>query len=314
MFIDRLSQQAGRYAAHMKNIISLLLFIALIFSFFPAAFADGNELEIHYNDINISFRTLDVDTVVSRALHFEAYCNGQKIEPVNWRSNNEGMARVDENGYVVLNLEKEGEVIISCQTTDGSGRICSTKLRFYKRVHNISLDHYSGFSMRSQSIVSLKPRFITPMGLEYTPTNPQLRWEIVSGSEYAYFSNPSSGTLCAENVSKAENILIRLSSGDNPKSVAYMNVTIQPAVEKISIFRGGVDVSGETFSAPVSSPVKLSAKVLPAQDGEIVWSSSSTNAKVMDGLVIASAPCSVIITAAAADGSGKSAGVTINFQ
>lgn len=298
----------------MRKIISLLLFAAVCLSLFPAAFADGNELEIHYDGSNISFTTLDVDTVVSRALLFEAYCGSQKIVPVSWKSNNESMARVDDKGFVVLNPEKEGEVIISCQTRDGSGRICSLKLRLYKRVHNISLDHYSGFSMRSQSIVSLKPRFVSPLGAEYTPTNPQLNWEIANGSEYAYFSNQSSGTLCAENVSQAESILVRVSSGDNPKSVAYMNVTIQPAVEKISIFKGGVDVSGQSFSAPVSSPVKLNAKVLPVQDGGIIWSSSSTNAKVMDGLVIASAPCSVIITAAAADGSGKSAGVTINFQ
>lgn len=297
----------------MKKIISFLLFAAILAGMLPAAFAQGNDLEIRYNGENISFRTIDVDTIVSRALHFEAV-SGTKAEVVNWKSNNEGMARVDENGYVVLNLEKEGEVIISCQTTDGSGRICSTKLRLYKRVHNLSLDHYSAFSMRAQSIVSLKPKFVSPMGIEYTPSDPKLNWEVVSGGEFAYFSNPSSGTLCANAVNKAETVQIRLRSGDNPKSVAYMTVTIHPAVEKISIFRSGVDVSGQSFSNPVNAPVKLSAKVFPDQDGAIIWSSSSTNAKVMDGLVIASAPCSVIITAAATDGSGKSASVTINFN
>lgn len=297
----------------MKKIISFFLFAVIMAGLFPASFAEGNDLEIHYNGENISFRTIDVDTIVSRALRFEAV-SGNKTELVNWKSNSEGIARVDENGYVILNPEKEGEVIISCQTTDGSGRICSTKLRLYKRVHILSLDHYSGFSMRAQSIVSLKPKFISPVGLEYTPTAAKLNWEVVSGGEFAYFSNPSSGTLCANAVNKAETVQIRLRSGDNSKSVAYMSVTIHPAVEKISIFRSGIEVSGQSFSNSVNAPVKLSAKVFPAQDGAVIWSSSSTNAKVMDGLVIASAPCSVIITAAAADGSGKSASVTINFQ
>jgi len=278
------------------------------------AFADGGDIEIHYNSDNISFRTVDVDTIVSRSLHLEAFCNGQKMNSVSWKSSNEGIAHVDENGFVVINLEKEGEVIISCQSTDGTGRICSTKLRLYKRVHNLSLDHYTGYCMRSNSLVSFSPRYISPMGIEYSPTNPKLKWDVVSGGEFAYFSNPSSGTLCANAVNKAETVHIRLRSGDNPKSVAYMTVTIHPAVEKIGIFRSGLDVSGQSFSNPVNAPVKLSAKVFPDQDGAIMWSSSSTNAKVMDGLVIASAPCSVIITAAATDGSGKSASVTINFN
>lgn len=298
----------------MRKSLSFILLAVFMLSLLPAAFADSGTLEIHHKEKNISFRTLDVDTIVSRSMHFESFCDGQKAEAVNWKSSDENMVKIDKDGLAIINPEKEGEVIISCQTTDGSGRISSTRLRLYKRVHNISLEHYSAFNMRAQSIVSLKPKFISPMGIEYTPTDPKLSWEVVSGGEYAYFSNTSSGTLCANSVNKAETVLIRLRSEDNSKAVAYMNVTINPAVEKISIFRAGTDVSGQTFSNSASAPVKLSAKVFPDQEAGIMWSSSSTNAKVMDGLVIANAPCSVIITAAATDGSGKSASVTINFN
>ena len=297
----------------MRKTLSLFLAAAMLLGLGLTAFADGGDIEIRYNNDNISFKTVDVDTIVSRSLHLEAFCNGQKMNSVNWKSSNEGMAHVDENGFVVINLEKEGEVIISCQSTDGTGRICSTKLRLYKRVHNLSLDHYTGYCMRSNSLVSFSPRYISPMGIEYSPTNPKLKWDVVSGGEFAYFSNPSSGTLCAGQVDRPENVLVRLRSEDNSKAVAYLNVTINPAVEKISIFRAGVDVSGQSFTNSASAPVKLTAKVSPDQQAGIMWSSSSSNAKVMDGLVIASAPCTVIITAAATDGSGKSASVTINF-
>lgn len=297
----------------MRKTLSLFLAAAMLLGLGLTAFADGGDIEIRYNNDNISFRTVDVDTIVSRSLHLEAFCNGQKMNSVNWKSSNEGIAHVDENGFVVINLEKEGEVIISCQSTDGTGRICSTKLRLYKRVHNLSLDHYTGYCMRSNSLVSFSPRYISPMGIEYSPTNPKLKWDVVSGGEFAYFSNPSSGTLCAGQVDRPENVLVRLRSEDNSKAVAYLNVTINPAVEKISIFRAGVDVSGQSFTNSASAPVKLTAKVSPDQQAGIMWSSSSSNAKVMDGLVIASAPCTVIITAAATDGSGKSASVTINF-
>lgn len=297
----------------MRKTLSLFLAAAMLLGLGLTAFADGGDIEIRYNNDNISFRTMDVDTIVSRSLHLEAFCNGQKMNSVNWKSSNEGIAHVDENGFVVINLEKEGEVIISCQSTDGAGRICSTKLRLYKRVHNLSLDHYTGYCMRSNSLVSFSPRYISPMGIEYSPTNPKLKWDVVSGGEFAYFSNPSSGTLCAGQVDRPENVLVRLRSEDNSKAVAYLNVTINPAVEKISIFRAGVDVSGQSFTNSASAPVKLTAKVSPDQQASIIWSSSSSNAKVMDGLVIASAPCTVIITAAATDGSGKSASVTINF-
>lgn len=297
----------------MRKTLSLFLAAAMLLGLGLTAFADGGDIEIRYNNDNISFRTMDVDTIVSRSLHLEAFCNGQKMNSVSWKSSNEGMAHVDENGFVVINLEKEGEVIISCQSTDGTGRICSTKLRLYKRVHNLSLDHYTGYCMRSNSLVSFSPRYISPMGIEYSPTNPKLKWDVVSGGEFAYFSNPSSGTLCAGQVDRPENVLVRLRSEDNSKAVAYLNVTINPAVEKISIFRAGVDVSGQSFTNSASAPVKLTAKVSPDQQAGIMWSSSSSNAKIMDGLVIASAPCTVIITAAATDGSGKSASVTINF-
>ena len=297
----------------MRKTLSLFLAAAMLLGLGLTAFADGGDIEIRYNNDNISFRTMDVDTIVSRSLHLEAFCNGQKMNSVNWKSSNEGMAHVDENGFVVINLEKEGEVIISCQSTDGTGRICSTKLRLYKRVHNLSLDHYTGYCMRSNSLVSFSPRYISPMGIEYSPTNPKLKWDVVSGGEFAYFSTPSSGTLCAGQVDRPENVLVRLRSEDNSKAVAYLNVTINPAVEKISIYRAGVDVSGQSFTNSASAPVKLTAKVSPDQQASIMWSSSSSNAKVMDGLVIASAPCTVIITAAATDGSGKSASVTINF-
>lgn len=299
----------------MKKTVSCILLTALLLSLLPGALADSAELHIYLNDNIISFKTLDVDTIVTRALRFEARsADGTIRENVNWKSSNEGMAKVDENGNVAINVEKEGEVIISCQTTDGSGRISSTKLKLYKRVHNLSLEHYSTYNMRAQSIVSFKPRFISPMGLEYSPTDPKLNWDVVAGNEYAYFSNPASGTLCAESVSKPENVLVRLRSGDNSKAIAYMNVIINPAVEKISIFRAGADVTGQSFSNSASAPVKLNAKISPDQEADIMWSSSSSNAKVMDGLVIASAPCSVIITASATDGSGISASVTINFQ
>ncbi len=300
---------------NMRKVFSLLLAVMLLMSAIPAAYAvHGAGLTIEYDQRDISYKTVELDIAAKREFQLTAK-SGAGRENAIWNSNDNKLASVSSDGLVTVKKGVEsGSVTISCLAADGSGRSCAVKLVFVQKVHRLSLEHYMGYTMRSQSIVSLSPKYIAPGGVEYKATVPKLRWEVLSGGQFAYFSNPSSGTLCTNYVDKIETVRIGVSSEDNPNAYASVTITIRPNVQSVSITKDGVDISGRELYYPTGVPVKLLAKCSPSQPGEAIkWSSSAAGVSVVDGLVTADAPCRVTITASAADGSGKSASVTINF-
>ena len=272
-------------------------------------------MRILCNDVDMSFRTYLLDTAVTDTLRLKAMdANGKSI-PVRWHSSDRELALIDQNGIVQASEEKTGVVLLSCTTLDEPTFSCNLRLKLTKKVHTISLSHYDAYSIRSESIVTLSPRFINPAGEEYSPSDPQLCWEVVEGKQFAYFSNPSVGTLCTGPVSQTERVKILLSSGNNPKSTAELYVDINPMVQKLTIFHAGEEVTGAKLQAKLSTPLRLRAVCFPAQStAELNWSSSSSNVTVKDGIVTAKAPGSAIITVSTADGIGASASVTVNFS
>lgn len=273
-------------------------------------------LRILHDGEDVGFRSHEVDIMSGNPIKLEAV-SGEKNKPekVIWKSNNEEVATVDEDGLVTVENEDGGTVSISCSSTDGSGRNCIMKLELVKKVHRISLSHYIGLTVRAQSVITLSPKYFAPDGTEYIPTDPQLNWEIYSGNEHAYFSNQSSGTLCTNQVDYMQTVRVVVKSGDNPQAAAVLSITVNPIVEQVRIVNNGVDVSDKELYFPAGVNVQLTADCRPDQkNSAIKWSSSSSSVSVADGLVTAAGPGKVIITAAAADGGGKSARVTIIFE
>lgn len=302
----------------MKRLLSLLLAAALLIITPPAAMAfepAGESLRIIYGYKDVSFGQVDFDLMLSGTLKFTAVRgeDGREVR-VLWRVSDESVATVDENGLVTVLDDGSGSFNVSCYAQDDPGKSCSVQVNYSKKLHKLSLAHYTGYTVRGESIVSLSPRYISYRNESYTASNPQLYWEVVSGGEHAYFSNPASGTLCTNAVSRTETVRIRVSSPDNPSASAEMNISVTPVVRSVSIYKGELDISGQVINCHISTPVILRAVCSPAQFADIIkWSSSSSGVTVENGVVMAHGPGSAIITAACIDGSGKSATVTLNF-
>lgn len=302
----------------MKKGLSVLLLAALLFTSLPFADAASSPagLKIVYEDKDISLKTQAVDIISKSEIRLSAVSGDKgESEQVVWNTSDAAVATVDENGVVTVVNEEGGSVNISCRAADGSGRTSGTRLVLTKKVHRMSLSHYLGLNLRAQSIITLKPKFYAPDGSEYTPSDPQLKWEIYSGSEHAYFSNPVSGTLCTNAVDTAQIVRVVVKSGDNPQAAAVLSINVSPIIESIKIIHNDADVSGKELSFPAHISVRLRADCDPDQNSRAIkWSSSSSSITVVDGLVTANAPGKAIITAAAVDGSGKSAAVTVIFN
>ena len=302
----------------MKRIISGLLTVLLVLGILPSAqaAAPSSGLKILYKDRDISLKTHEIDMVADKEIKLRAASgNLSHSEEVVWNSSDESIATVDKNGVLTVKNENGGTVNISCRASDGSGRSSGTRLVLLRNVHKMSLEHYQGLTVRAQSIITLKPKFFAPDGTEYTPTDPQLRWEIYSGNEHAFFSNDISGTLCTNAVSHMETVRVMVRSSDNPLATAVLGITVSPIIESVRIINNGVDVSGREINSVTQAKILLTADCSPDQNpSAIKWSSSSSNITVSNGLVSANSPGRAIITAAATDGGGKSASVTVIFN
>lgn len=302
----------------MKRIISGLLTVLLVLGILPSAqaAAPSSGLKILYKDRDISLKTHEIDMVADKEIKLRAASgNLSHSEEVVWNSSDESIATVDKNGVLTVKNENGGTVNISCRASDGSGRSSGTRLVLLRKVHKVSLEHYQGLTVRAQSIITLKPKFFAPDGTEYTPTDPQLRWEIYSGNEHAFFSNDVSGTLCTNAVSHMETVRVMVRSSDNPLATAVLGITVSPIIESVRIINNGVDVSGREINSVTQAKILLTADCSPDQNpSAIKWSSSSSNITVSNGLVSANSPGRAIITAAATDGGGKSASVTVIFN
>lgn len=309
----------------MKHTFFILLTVLLFLALLPAAFADGlstpdaslpaDSLNILVAKTDLSFRTYTMDTAEEKTLQLTAQDHtGAKI-PVFWRSSDPSLATVDAQGLFTPSRDAEGTVTISCASTENPVQRCHIKVKLLRRVHNISLDHYQDYSIRGGSLLTLSPRFFNSGGTEYIPSDSRLVWEIVDGHEFAAFTNPDSGTLCTKEVWQEEEILIRVYSAANRKAETQLPLKIIPSVREVAILKSGQDVTGESIEFPLSAPLNLTVRCLPAQGkNTIKWSSSSAGVTVEDGLVKADAPGVAIITASATDGSGTSASVTVEFR
>lgn len=302
----------------MKKLISALLLTVLMLGIFPCAdaAASSSSLKILYKDRDISLKTQEIDMITDGEIRLWAVSGDlNRSEEVEWNSSDESIATVDKDGFLTVKNENGGIVNISCRALDGSGRSSGTRLVILKKVYRMSLDHYKGLTVRAQSVISLRPKFFAPDGTEYTPSDPQLRWEIYSGNEHAFFSNDVSGTFCTNSVDHIETVRVVVRSGDNSQATAVLGITVSPIIETVRIINNGVDVSGKELSADSRVKIRLTADCSPDQNsGTIKWSSSSSSITVTDGLVSANGPGWAIITAAAIDGGGKSASVTVIFN
>lgn len=249
-----------------------------------------------------------------------------------WKSSNTKIATFDEYGS--LEILKPGKVTLTATANDGTGKKASVTVTIVKSPYQIVM-------AESYVTAATKALTIKPEVLDADATNKKLTWSLgeetadvaaaigakvsngkvsVNAKKYnAYIAENGLNYVCL--TVKAQSQMMDTSWGEaTPTATAETVVYIYPATTKVSISQYGKDVTGATLSLDISSSAVLSASSNPEAAQTYTWKSSNT--KIADVKVNRDGSVTVIptgaktgkvtITATAADGTNKSAKVTVN--
>ena len=220
-------------------------------------------------------------------------------QSVTWKSSNAKVASIDASGKITC--LKAGTVTITATANDGSGKKASFKLQVVKLMKFLGLVDVSVAGGKS---VTLKPLF-TPAD----PTNKKLAWS-VSENKYGIKIN-GSGKVSTKAVTEPVNVTVTVSALDGSGVSASCEVTVYPATTKVTISAKGGELPA---SISVDTTLELTASSLPENTANVyTWKSSNEKIAAVDanGVVTAIKAGKVKITCTAADGTNKSASVTL---
>lgn len=222
-------------------------------------------------------------------------------QSVTWKSSNAKVASIDASGKITC--LKAGTVTITATANDGSGKKASFKLQIVKLMKSLGLVDVSVAGGKS---VTLKP-LIGPADT----TNKKLTWS-VSENEYGIKIN-GSGKVSTKAVTEPVNVTVTVSALDGSGVSASCEVTVYPATTKVTISAKGGELPA---SISVDTTLELTASSLPENTANVyTWKSSNEKIAAVDanGVVTAIKAGKVKITCTAADGTNKSASVTLKI-
>ena len=222
-------------------------------------------------------------------------------QSVTWKSSNARVATIDASGKITC--LKAGTVTITATANDGSGKKASFKLQIAKLMKSLEL---ADTSVAGGKSVTLKP-LIGPADV----TNKKLTWS-VSENEYGIKIN-GSGKVSTKAVTEPVNVTVTVSALDGSGVSASCEVTVYPATTKVTISAKDGKLPA---SISVDTTLELTASSQPAGTaGTYTWKSSNEKIAAVDanGVVTAIKAGKVKITCTAADGTNKSASVTLKI-
>ena len=222
-------------------------------------------------------------------------------QSVTWKSSNAKVASIDASGKITC--LKAGTVTITATANDGSGKKASFKLQIVKLMKSLEL---ADTSVAGGKSVTLKP-VIGPTDV----TNKKLTWS-VSENEYGIKIN-GSGKVSTKAVTEPVNVTVTVSALDGSGVSASCEVTVYPATTKVTISAKGGELPA---SISVDTTLELTASSLPENTANVyTWKSSNEKIAAVDanGVVTAIKAGKVKITCTAADGTNKSASVTLKI-
>ena len=222
-------------------------------------------------------------------------------QSVTWKSSNAKVASIDASGKITC--LKAGTVTITATANDGSGKKASFKLQVVKLMKSLGLVDVSVAGGKS---VTLKPH-IGPADT----TNKKLAWS-VSENKYGIKIN-GSGKVSTKAVTEPVNVTVTASALDGSGVSTSCEVTVYPATTKVTISAKDGKLPA---SISVDTTLELTASSLPAgTKGTYTWKSSNEKIAAVDanGVVTAIKAGTVKITCTAADGTNKSASVTLKI-
>ncbi|MBR4529096.1 MAG: InlB B-repeat-containing protein [Lachnospiraceae bacterium] len=231
---------------------------------------------------------------------------------VTWKSANLKVATVDENGLV--HAFATGTSVITATATDGSGKSGKITLNVNRLIKQITLSGVAsvGAGKNTQLTATITPD---------SATNKTLLWSIdPADAAKATVANGrvtikagASGTVRVTATAKDGSV-----DADGKPVKGTFDLEIITAVDKVTILKDG-QPAGKSIEQDLSTgpEIELAAECAGKKPGDEVlqtvsWKSSNTKiATVDDGTVTLLAPGTATITATAADGSSKSASVSI---
>ena len=212
-----------------------------------------------------------------------------------------------------------GSAVLTATATDGSGRSSRVTLQFGSYAQSIA------FTVSELAVAGGKSLKITDtVSTDKSLTDRTVLWTLSGeAAEYAVIKN---GLVTAQKVTEVKTGTVTATVKANPSVSVSDTITIYPAATSVVIEKNGENVTGKRLALDLNDgsalPFTISASVLPGDALQsVAWSSSDTKETILWGVDNGDGSYTVIgatgvkgsvrLTAKAADGSGRTASVTI---
>ena len=227
----------------------------------------------------------------------------EALQSVTWKSSNESVATVSENGLVTA--KSNGTARITATTADGSNLSATCTVTVMIPVDGISLSNtsltFSAIDSKETLTATVTPSNASNKNLEWTSSNPDVATVTSIVSNRGVVTAKGNGTAT---------ITARTKDGSNISATCTVTVTIP--VDGISLSNTSL-----TFSA-LNTTQTLTATVSPssAANKKLTWTSSNTNVATVNsnGVVTSKGNGTATITAKATDGSNISATCSVTVS
>ena len=244
--------------------------------------------------ITLNKTTMTLNAGSSETLKATVSPSNAANKSLTWTSSNSAVVKVDNAGKVTA--VKAGSGIITAEAKDGSGVTRSCTVTVIQPVTGVSIN-------KSETAIRVGgSETLTAIISPSDASNKRVSW---SSSNMAVAKVDSSGKVTAVKIGTA-NITATAMDGTGKKGVCRVTVTKAPDKPVT-----GITLNKTETAIAVGFIEILKATVTPADatNKSLTWTSSNSAIATVDeaGNVKAVAPGTVTITAAAKDGSGKSA-------
>ena len=270
--------------------------------------------------IDVAGKTLVLDSNADASLLFtSAIAPFDGMTNVTWSLNGTDAATLtvnDDLSALITPVAGKAKLLtLTVKANDGSGISASVKIQVAALSSGINIIDSSHGTIYGGKKTQLSVEFAIP-----EPTNKNIKWYLAPEYE-TYATLSTTGLLTAKSVTQEVTISLQAIPADEGTPSAIYQVTIKPLASAVMLQKDGVALTTNealtiNFNTEEAERVmQLSAQTWPdAADEAVIWRSSAPLVATVDadGLVKALKVGTTIISATAADGSGKSASVKVN--
>lgn len=244
--------------------------------------------------VTLNLQSLSMKTGEKQSLTAAVSPSDANNKAVTWATSNAAVAIVDQSGNVTA--AGPGSAFITATAGDGSGKAATCTVTVVQPVTAVSVTPGSS---------TLEIGKTVQLSATVSPSNANNKTVAWTTSNAGVATVSQSGLVTAAGSGSA---VITATAADGSGKAASCTVTVAQPVTAVSVTPG-------SSTLEIGKTVQLSASVSPsnASNKALTWTTSNASVATVDqnGTVTAKGEGSVVITATAADGSGKSAACTI---